>query len=103
MLMGRVYTFDLDLIYEDRRGDDRESPEVSAPKFDTAHESEAAVNREWERRLNARAKKAFALPADWAALDDTARVSWLTVDSYNWQNSAFIRERDAEAARVLGM
>ncbi|KAL1702698.1 hypothetical protein EV121DRAFT_209403 [Schizophyllum commune] len=103
MLMGRVYTFDLDLIYEDRRGNDRESPEVSAPKFDTAHESEAAVNREWERRLNARAKKAFALPADWAEMDDTARVSWLTVDSYNWQNSAFIRERDAETARVLGM
>ncbi|KAL1664867.1 hypothetical protein GGF50DRAFT_53865 [Schizophyllum commune] len=103
MLMGRVYTFDLDLIYEDRRVDGRESPEVSAPKFDTAHESEAAVNREWERRLNARAKKAFALPADWAEMDDTARVSWLTVDSYNWQNSAFIRERDAETARVLGM
>ncbi|KAL1731639.1 hypothetical protein EV714DRAFT_271440 [Schizophyllum commune] len=103
MLMGRVYTFDLDLIYEDRRADGGESPEVSTPKFDTAHESEAAVNREWERRLNARAKKAFALPADWAEMDDTARVSWLTVDSYNWQNSAFIRERDAETARVLGM
>ncbi|KAI5826656.1 FAD/NAD(P)-binding domain-containing protein [Schizophyllum commune Tattone D] len=103
MLMGRVYTFDLDLIYEDKRPNGRESPEAAAPQANTAHDSDIAVNREWERRLNARAKQAFALPADWAEMDDTARVSWLTVDSYNWQNSAFIRERDAETARVLGM
>ncbi|TRM70645.1 hypothetical protein BD626DRAFT_478126 [Schizophyllum amplum] len=78
-LQGRVYNFALDALEVDGSADEDDD------------------------ELNDRINKVFTLPEGWEKMDALKRMSWMTVDSYNWQTSAYIRDRDAEAAQVLGI